>query len=347
MSKIYNIAQHLTQRKLLITIHVKRELKKMKQQILQLVVCSILLIFTTSVQANEPPASGFSGMIQAGGVIIQTNSQLEPDDDNRTIHSLNENEDSFEKYYPFVIFDFRLKLDSGTEFYCNTPFEDEDTGIAAGIAQASEFGKLDIYGYYGLESEVWQDPYITNVPRSETDISTYGGGFKLDRIMESEFSFEYKFRIKDVDKDVIGNRFLDLKRDGSFHKFGLKYGFRLGNSMIIPNIAYILGNFDGDANSYDNISSGLSYMKMTRNYMIKIGIDCGFTTYGKKHPIFSKDREDVAYGVMGMFSWLNPFHLNNFSINFMGGAKTTESNIDFYDTDNIFTGITIGYTFGR
>lgn len=325
---------------------LKGELKKIKRQILQLVACSIFLVITSSVQAHEPPTSGFSGMIQAGGVMIRTNSQLEPDGDNRTLHSFNENGDSFEKYYPFALFDFRLKLDSGTEFYCNTPFED-DIGIAAGIAQNFDFGKFDIYGFYGLGSEVWQDPYITDVPRTETDISTFGGGFRFDRIMGTELGFEYKFRIKDVDKDVIGNRLPDLKRDGSLHKFGLKYGFRFGDGMIIPNVAYTLGNFDGDAGSYDNISGGFSYMKMTRNYMMNIGVDCGFATYGKRHPIFFKDREDAAYGVMGMFGWLNPFHLNNFSVNFLAGAKITESNIDFYDKDDIFSGITIGYTFGR
>lgn len=318
----------------------------MKRQLLQLIACSAFLIITSSVQAHEPPTSGFSGMIQAGGLMIRTNSQLAPNDDNRTIHSLNGNGTSFEKYRPFALFDFRLKLDSGTEIYCNTPLED-DIGIATGIAKNLDFGKLDVYGFYGFGSEVWQDPYIINVPRIETDISTYGGGFLFNRIVGTELGFEYKFRIKDVDKDVIGNRLPDLKRDGSLHKFGLNYGFQVGDGMIIPSIAYTLGNFDGDAGSYDNISTEISYIKMTRNYMINIGVDFGFATYDKKHPIFLKDREDVAYGVVGTFSWLDPFYLNNFSVNFLAGAKITESNIDFYDKDGLFSGITIGYTFGR
>ena len=130
---------------------------------------------------------------------------------------------------------------------------------------------MDAYGYYGLESHVWQDPFITDTSRAETAYSQIGGGVKLNRIMGKSLDLEYKFRQNNVEQDFIGQRLPDLNRNGATHNLAIKHGFKIGNNMVVPMVAYSSGKYEGEANSFDTISGGAAFVKISPNYALTFG----------------------------------------------------------------------------
>ncbi|TYT73289.1 DUF2860 family protein [Desulfobotulus mexicanus] len=306
----------------------------------------LILLPPVFVQAEgkPDPAPRFSGMIQTGGAFIQKKSQSDPDKVNRHLHSLNTEGQSFEKYLPLILFDLKFKNSTGTEFYTNTPIE-SDPGIAAGVSKRYSMGKVDVYGIYTMPGEAWEDPYLTGLPRIKTDIKSYGAGLKLGQIMGSPFGFEYKLRINDIEKDLSGQRIPELKRDGRTHGFELNYTFRNRSCMVTPKIGWILGDFEGKANAYNQLSSGLSFMKMSEKTMYRINLNYSIKNYKAEHPVFSKERQDHLFGIMAMLIRMKPFGYDRFSINLLAGTMLRDSNISFYDEKTYFAGLTLGYSF--
>lgn len=325
-------------------------MKTIKHVLLPLAILEIFLLGALPLHAadNRPgqPESGLSYTIQAGAVMIQTDSQLVPDDNNRTIASLNGSGEPAEAVFPALLLDARYRLASGTTVYLKTPLEG-GYGVASGLVHSFDTGALDVYGYYGLPSDVWQDPYLTGAPRTETDENNCGGGVRFNRIMGTGLGIEYRLLTRDVDQDVIGNRIPDLKRDGRIHRFGLQYAWRAAGGVWTPKIFYTLGDVDGGANAYDEVTGGVAYMRATDRYVFQIDAKVGSAVFDKRHPVFLQDREDAVYCVTAIYSWLSPFDQERFSVNFLAGYETTDSNIDFFDRSDMVAGITIGYAFGK
>ena len=323
----------------------------MKKAIITTAITLSLFILPYAASADDhggggEGGGGFSGMIQAGAFWESSDSQLGTESDNEKITSLNDSADSVGTFNPIAFFEAKYTFPTGTGIYLETPF-DEEFGLAAGIFQNTPVGSFKIGGFYGLEGEVWEDPYLLNVKRETTDTDIIGGDFNIDGIMGTGLELGYKYRSYDVDKDLIGKRFKDLQRDGSTHEIGVEYGFKLGRgNMIAPSFSYTIGDMDGESQSYSGYSGGLALMRMTENYMMHLELEGGLKDYDKTHPLFNDQREDKEYGAMAMVTWMNPLGLQNFFLNLGAGGGITDSNIDFYDCNETMSFLTFGYQFG-
>ena len=103
---------------------------------------------------------------------------------------------------------------------------------------------------------------------------------------------------------------------------------------------------DGGCNSYNEYKGELVFMRMSKRYMIHLSIAGGIRRYDETHPIFEKEKEETICKAMGMFFWRKPFGFERFSFNFGGDYEKTYSNIDFYDSDEILTFMTLGFHLG-
>ncbi len=320
------------------------------------ILCFTLLTFISltalAQEGNMPKKNGFSARIEAGGIWINTTDQLFVHDKNEKTDNLNDEADSFSITSPLVMFDLRYRFqDSGTQIYLGTPLKDPGIALALGLTQTFiDKSKLDVSifsgGRSGIRDEVWKNPYIAGVDRDETDVEDVGFAIDYDRILDTGLNLYYRYNLVDVDKDVIGTMFRDLKRDGVIHTTGLGYMIALDKSnMIIPGVEYSIGNLDGESNSYNGYRIKLGYKRMKKDYILTAFVSAYKNDYDRRHPIFNKTRDEKGYSATTIFTLLNPFGYEKFFTNFIVGQSNSDSNIDFFDKQTYVSGITIGYNF--
>lgn len=290
--------------------------------------------------------AGFSGMIQAGTIWTTTTSQLHTDSGNKKINTLDKEADRFDELEPGILFDLRYTYTSGTSIYISTPFEDEyelSIGVSQFLPDGSQIG---LSAYYTLFKEVWKDPYMIGAPRAETDLTQFGCRLKYDQILGTSLSLGYKYTNMDVDEDLIGESFSDLKRDGDIHSLVFGYSFNFGSGhLLTPEFQYSLAAMDGKSNSYDGYKVGLNYGKMSEKLMIQLSVSAESDIYDKSHPIFNKKRKDKKYHAMTIFTWLNPFGFEKFFCNFGMEGGVTDSNINFFQSKDLSIFMSTGYNF--
>ncbi|MDL1963671.1 MAG: DUF2860 domain-containing protein [Deltaproteobacteria bacterium] len=316
------------------------------------VLCFTLLTFMAitalAQEGNMPKENNFSARIEAGGIWINTTDQLFVYDRNEKTENLNDEADNFSTTMPLVMFDLRYAFQSSdTEVYLQTPLEESGIPLTLGLTQTFiDTSKLDVSIFYGIMGEVWKDPYIAGGARDDTDIKDVGFTIDYDRILDTGLNLYYRYNLADVDEDVIGTRFHDLKRDGIIHTTGLGYMIDLDeNNMIIPGFEYSKANMDGESNSYNSYKIKFGYKRMKNDYILNAFVSADKKDYDKTHPIFNKTRDETEYSATAIFTLLNPFGYDKFFTNFIVGYSYSDSNIDFFDKRTYISGVTIGYNF--
>ena len=313
--------------------------------------CLMLLTFMSitalAQEGDRHEENGFSARIEAGAIWINTTDQLFVDDKNEKTDNLNDEADSFSIILPEVMFDLRCKFrDTDTEVYFATPFENLDMALTFGMTRTFiDKSKIDVSISY-VNGEVWKDPYIAGVARNETDVEDVGFTIDYDRILDTGLNLYYKYNQVDVDEDVIGTMFNNLKRDGIIHRTGIGYRINLDKSnIIIPDFEYSKANMDGESNSYNGYRIKIGYKRMKKDYILSTFFAVDKKDYDKTHPIFNETRDEKGYSAIAIFTLLNPFGYDNFFTNFIAGYGYSDSNIDFFDKRTYVSGVTIGYNF--
>jgi hypothetical protein len=314
-------------------------------------IFALLLMFMSitalAQEGDRHEENGFSARIEAGAIWVNITDQLFVDEKNEKTDNLNDEADSFSIISPTLMFDLRYHFrNTDTEFYLAMPFEDLDMMLTFGMAQTFiDKSKLDISIFTG-DGEVWKDPYISQANRDDTEMNDIGFTIDYDCIMDTGFNLYYKYNQVDVDQDVIGTMFNDLKRDGIIHTTGLGYMIDLDKSnIIIPGFEYSKADMDGESNSYNGYKIKIGYKRMEKDYILSTFVSADKKSYDKTHPIFNKTRDEKGYSAIGIFTLLNPFGYDNFFTSFIVGYGYSDSNIDFFDKRTYVSGITIGYNF--
>lgn len=310
------------------------------------------LVFSwSSAYAAEPAekSEGFSGRISAGAGYITSTDQLRTTDENKTIDSLSDDADWYDKIMPLALFNLRYTFaDSGRQVYFGTPAElSGPPGLSLGFVQPFADGsKLDISMFTHLFSEVWEDPYLTNTGRKETRKYTYGTRIAFDEILGTGFKLSYAFSRVDVNVDDIGDRFNDLNRDGYIHNAEVEYAFQLGPTMsLAPGFELTIGDIDGEANAYTGYRFGLGFRKFSKRYQLMLKSAIGWDDYDDTHPVFGKTRNDTNYSAFGLFTRSDLFGKDAFYGTLMTGYRYRGSNIGFLEAQTFMSGAMIGIEF--
>lgn len=316
------------------------------------VLCFTLLTFMSitalAQEGDRHKEDGFSARIEAGGIGINTTDQLFVDEKNEKTDNLNNETDSFSITLPAVMFDLRYKFrDTDTEVYLGTPLKGSGTVLTLGLTQTFiDKSKLNVSIFSGMMVEVWKNPYIAGVARNETDVEDVGFTIGYDRILDTGLNLYYRYNLVDVDEDVIGTIFNDLKRDGIIHTTGLGYMINLDKgNIIIPGFEYSKADMDGESNSYNGYKIKIGYKRMKKDYILSTFVSAVKKDYDKTHSIFNKTRDEKGYSAIAIFTLLNPLGYDKFFTNFIAGCGYSDSNIDFFDKRTYIGGITIGYNF--
>jgi len=288
-------------------------------------------------------AIGFSGTVNVGGLWMNSKSHLTPVDKNKRLDNLGQSAQSETEVIPLAFFKINYDFANGNQIYMGIPFEDEPR-LTFGAQQGMDIvGKFDLSVFYAFPEEVWKDPYLTGVDRQETDKTVYGG--KLEYSL-NHFKASYELACVDVDKDEIGARFRNLRRNGNVHQIETSYEIELGNGfMLEPGIGHTMANMDGKSNQYEGHKGSLAIMKRWEKFMLHASVGGELNDYDTVNPIFNSTREDKKFQAMVLLSWINPLGYERFSLDVGGGYEKNDSNIVFYDSEGQFSFITLGYRF--
>ena len=323
----------------------------MQNLIFILVLLGTSLFSWSSAYAGDPAAKsgGFSGRISAGAGYMTSTDQLKTTDENKTIDSLSDDADWYDKIMPLALFNLRYTFaESGRQIYFGTPAElSGPPGLTLGFVQPFADGsQLDISVFTHLFSEVWRDPYLINTNRKETRKYNYGTRIAYDEILGTGFKLSYAFSRADVNVDDIGDRFNDLERDGYIHKAEVEYVFRLGATMsLAPGFELSIGDLDGEANAYTGYAFGLGFRRFSKRYQLMLKAAVGWDDYDDTHPIFNKTRNDTHYSAFGMFTRSDLFGKDYIFGTLMAGYRYRDSNIDFLEAQTFLSGAMIGIEF--
>jgi len=312
-----------------------------------------LLIFTLGVlmlglagtaQAEQPKA--FSGRVDLGAGWMNTKSHLEPGEDNHGLESLDQAPKSQTEFQPLVFFELNYDISQTHRIYGGVPFDFENEPRPT-LGWAGDFkgaGKFDISVYYSLPEEVWEDPYLIGVTRKETDQDSYGAKIKYGL---GNWEMSYELEMMDVDRDMVGERYASLRRDGSIHDLELGYEIDLGQGFTLePSLGVVLGNIDGNANRYKGGTAEIELTKHWDQFMFWAFVQAGVYDYDSVHPIFNDTRKDTIIESMAVVSWLAPFGYERFALSLGAGYEKGSSNINFYDSTEFFSMITVSCSFG-
>jgi hypothetical protein len=307
-----------------------------------------LLVISPLAYADEKePSSRFSGNIQLGGMWTNSTSQLRVYDTNETTGDLDSEADSFNVVNPIVLFDLKYRIKEQTTLHAGTPIDEYGIRLSAGVAH--DFGTpglLDASLFWSPMHQEWQDPYIAGFDRDETSVLDVGIDLKYNRILGTGFQARGIYNYIDLDKDLIGERYADLQRDGVRYTLNFGYAFQLDRAnKIVPIFDFTRADMDGESNSYNSYRILLNYSRFTRRYMLNAYLGGGATQYDKIHPIYGETRNDSGLGGFAILTWFKPFNWQRAFTSLGIGAGYSDANLNFYDSRSIFTLATIGYNF--
>ena len=316
-----------------------------------LLLCLTASLPLSAVRAEEGrgPRAGWSFNLAAGAGYVVSNDQLQPNDGNERVRDLDDNANRFDRVIPLASFDLRYTFaESGRQLYLGTPLgPDGPPGLTLGTVLPLEGGgQLDLGVFVKPFGEVWEDPYLVDRDRNETDKHTYGAKVDYARILGTGFAAGYTLSRIDIDDDDIGQRFDDLERDGWIHALQLGYVFQLTPGLtLLPQAGFTVGDLDGEANSYLGYRFKLGLRHLTPKHFFNLSAEIGYQDYDDEHPIFFKDREDVTYSLFGLYTHSHLFGHAPLFGTLLAGYRHRSVNIDFLEADTVISGVMLGYQF--
>lgn len=316
------------------------------------ILCLTLFLFaithTATAQGPEGPQTGLSGKLQAGGLFLQTDSQLSTEGTNRRTDDLDGPADPHQLITGLASLYLRYQFESGTAIYAGNPLEaGEGLNLSAGVSQPlGDAGILDLSVNWSPVEEVWENPYQSPGARDETDVDAYGLKLEWQQVAGSPWEVGYTIGHVDVDDDVIGDLEPDLERDGYTHELGVKYTIPLSPGINVkPELAYTYADKEGASNSYHGAKAGALLVRARPPWVLVGLLQGAHHRYLETHPLFDKTRRETVATAFGQVMRLNLFGNERLFASLMGAYVWSDSNIDFFDSQTLLGLAAVGINF--
>ncbi|MHC4132686.1 MAG: DUF2860 family protein [Planctomycetota bacterium] len=335
--------------------------------ILTSVLVMLFAVTGLGVLQPVPEESGVSGFVNIGTAYMEAktnmfagNELISIGDD--TVGSIFGNPDTDHEMIPMINGELRYTFgDSRTQIYFGNQMEDVLTFDAATLLGVrKELGDKGTgaisYVFNGIVTEVWEDPYVENAKRTETNRESKGIRLEWDRLYGTNVGVEYQWRKIDIDDEFSGTlgglgltpaEIGQLDREGDSQRGEVYYTWRLGGGhSLVPAFRFGKNDLDGDAMASDVYAIRLNYAYRSEKYSIVVTGHVGNEEFDKTNPIYTKTREDDVYGI-GVTALLHqPFGWpEGMSLAGTVGYYEADSNIDFYNSEVLMVGTSVLYNF--
>ncbi len=319
----------------------------------------------SAFEPEETLEPGFSGYIQLAVVAMENTSLSAVSDENERISRLDQNADSDSAGTAAIFWELNYTLDNQqTQFYMGTPEQnliEANPLFEVGVRHQFNDGTL-ITGAFlpripGVD-EVWEDPYLTNADRKETDSSMQGAYLSAAYLFGGPVSVRYVYASLEVDDEASGASLLNqvngltaeevktLRRDADFHQTEVSLTLPFSARMyLIPEVYYTLADAEGDAFDFDRYGGELFLFFCPDGLEISTGVSYEQSEYDQSHPVFDKTREDKAVSATASIGVLQPFGWEPIRMDAVFSYSETDSNIEFYDQEGSLGALGVTYSF--
>ena len=222
---------------------------------------------------------------------------------------------------------------------------EEDYGrVAIGVKHDLEKGAVDAALFYSFMGREWEDPYTLN--RNSTSAQNFGLRAGWEKIAGSPFSAHYTVSAKLVNNDLSGERYPDLKRDGTKHRLGVSYTLKLTDTLTLtPSLAFERESAEGAANRYSSPIGAVSliWRQQDLSWINRVSGSCAF--HDHVNPVFGKTLNEPGYSAASLVLWKNPFDFKKYWLTAGIVYEQTLPNITFFEKLSNYFFLLGGYSF--
>ncbi|NVD05873.1 DUF2860 domain-containing protein [Vibrio sp. JPW-9-11-11] len=307
---------------------------------------ALAILFSPLAFAQLSDSSGLSGELSLSAGYISSSSNFNTDN-NATISDNNQKAQSDSNFLPLplgsIAFTFGQGLDK--QVYAGTSREDIAIGTLAlelGFKQQLANGTVIDVSYLPtvLSGETWADPFLVGSPRRVTDEQGNAYRLKLSNIGGSGFTLDTAIAKKEIEDERSGldSGYNATLLDRNADKLYFKGSFRLflnRATFLIPSLTYIESDAKGEANSHRSVSGELSLFQRYGRHQLALTASYTDRSYDAAHPVYNLTRDDSDMSVFAAYEYQQLMGWRNLSFISFAGYGQTDSNIQFYDTDQL------------
>jgi hypothetical protein len=330
---------------LLIVIKEKEMIRPATLPVYCVIIMFLISFLFVNAYAEEPGGNGFSGCIFIGGGYATGDLSLDDasEDNYSRINSLNQSSKKHSEFVPII---------GGALSYT---FASSETTLSLGyegmptMAISQPVKDVGIFSFgvsYGGEGDVWEDPFVTGTNRATTEEETFSYSLAWNEILDTNFAISYGIKTIGIDNDLAGRRDNRLKRDGNIHTLHLGHPL-FGNEThnISAGLTLEVADLSGKSNAYNGVGFDLSHTIGSDKWDITTEMSFVFRDHDGFHPEFNKTREDSETMLKSTYTRKNLFGWEGYFSSLYVSYAVNNSNINFYDSSDISTGMIVGYTF--
>lgn len=316
------------------------------------------LISHTSHSKPASFAPGLSGSISINAGFSQNQSQNNTHDDNSITNDLDNKGEQIEQAMPFVLGRLQYGFDDTIIFVGNSEDQITEAQFQAEFGISHQLSKTialttALFGNMPSMDEVWQDPYLTGIDREATEQSVKGIRFAIDLAYPLPVSLKYAYAQSEIDDEQIAQSqplsdtdITLLDRESQYHRLGVEITLPLDRSLILaPAFYYTMRDAQGEANSFDALSAQLSMILSKEKHNLITTVRHTTATYDTNNPVFGLRHDYESFGIFSVYSYHQLFNWKNTHLNIMAGYQETESDIEFYSSENTFLSTGVSYSF--
>ena len=315
----------------------------------------------TAMQARGVPVipeeSGWSGHVNIGAAVGTSESNMlaeivGQDLGNDTVSSLDSGPDDEDIALPAVQFevaytiaDMLMQLYVGNQVVDEVSFDlDTTLDTHAGVRQdLGEVGRIDFsISGTSLATDVWDDPYVVDSPRGNSERTSVGIHLAWDNIFTTPLEFGYSSNEIEIDDErsgenaalgLTGDEQRLLRREGQVKRLSLSYDWKINDRhRLMPGIGYVDRDLDGGAMAEDGPALQLQHLYTLNRWRVVSKLYYQELESDDVNPIYGDEREvDTLGGSVALF-FIKPFGLEGWTANASASYYDVDANIDFYDS---------------
>ena len=223
-----------------------------------------------------------------------------------------------------------------------TAYLDTSRALTTGLKAKTNYGSFDFGISYEMMQEEYQNPYLLNQNRADTDVDEFGFylGYGFSLIDDLNHNIVFKYSNRDYDRDEVA---MELKRGGDRNILALESSYR----GFLFNLEVESYEADGDSSTYDAYGASFGYQSQFFDKFSAMAL-VSFSTkeYDKSHPVFNKVVDSDTFGAFVQLNCDDPFDLNDdVYVSLKGSYSQENANVDFYDKESLASILSVGYKF--
>ncbi|MDD9194861.1 DUF2860 domain-containing protein [Aliivibrio sp. S3MY1] len=309
----------------------------------------ILCVVTPSAMAQLADKEGISGEIAltTGFTSSTSNFNTEGEDTISSVYQKGSSDNGF-MAFPLGSIAYTFGQELNQQVYAGTTRQDIATGtVVLEVGYKYQFDSRMVVDVSILptvmSSKTWDNPYLVDSARTETDASGNAFRFKVNNIAGSNFTIDSAYATKDIENDDVVDV---LKRDADTIYLKGQYRLPLSRtSFVLPSVIYQSSSADGKASSYDQYGAEISFFKIMQRHQLVLTAGYNQRTFGAENPIYTEIRKDNKLSFFAAYEYTKFMDWQDWSFISFAGYSSTDSNIIFYDESEYIVTVGLNYKF--